>query len=206
MRHDIGIQGPGFMLRPVTAADSDFILHLRTDPQLNKFINATSSRREDQIAWLDKYYARAGDYYFLVTRHDGAPEGAIAIYDTVDEPGNKRGEWGRWILQRGSPAAIESALLIYQIAFDQLHMDMIYCRTVTLNEPVVSFHTSCGLVTHGMVTNNMIRDGKSYDAVEQRLTRERWPQMRVNLLAKAERLAQRFPAARILTEASGGCA
>jgi RimJ/RimL family protein N-acetyltransferase len=194
MRHDLGVEGPGFKLRPVTESDSDFIISLRTDPRLGQFINATSPRREDQIAWLEKYYAREGDYYFLVTRHDGTPEGAIAIYDIIGEPRNKRGEWGRWILKHGSLAAIESALLIYEVAFDKLHMDMVYCRTVALNKPVISFHASCGLRTHGVVPNNMIRDGKSYDAIEQQLERKDWLDVRANLLAKAARLARRLPA------------
>jgi hypothetical protein len=72
-------------------------------------------------------------------------------------------------------------------------MDMIYCRTIALNEPVVSFHTSCGLVTHGTVSSNMVRDGKSFDAIEQRLTRANWPKIRAILTAKAERLAERLP-------------
>jgi len=193
MRHDIHLQGPGFALRPVTETDSDFIIGLRTDPELGKFINASSPRREDQIAWMQKYYARAGDYYFLVTRHDGTPEGTIALYDVTGEGSDKRGEWGRWILKRGSMAAVESALLIYQAAFERLDLGMVYCRTVALNQPVVSFHTSCGLATFGIVPNNMIRDGKSYDAVEQRLMLTNWPAVRANLSTKAERLARHLP-------------
>ena len=192
MQHAIHRQGPGFALRPVTDADSDFIIQLRTDPTRSQFINATSPRREDQLAWLEKYYTRTGDYYFIITRHDGTPEGAIAIYDVVDQPGQRCGEWGRWILKKDSMAALESAWLIYGVAFDDLALDMVYCRTVAKNETVVSFHASCGLVTHGIIANNMVRDGVGYDAVEQRMSRQMWSSARPILQTQVERLAQRL--------------
>src|ERR1039457_4516855 len=47
---------------------------------------------------------------------------------------------GRWILRRGSLAAAESALLVYTIAFEDLALDRVYCRTVSANRAVVSFH------------------------------------------------------------------
>lgn len=203
MRHDIHMTGPGFSLRPVRAEDSDFIIRLRTDPELGRFINKSSSRREDQLNWLAKYYERPGDFYFIVARHDGTPEGTIAIYDVMGGLGNKRGEWGRWILRRGSLAATESALLIYQTAFEVLHMDMMYCRTVALNEPVVSFHASCGLLTHGIVPGNLVRDGKSYDAIEQRLDRAQWPAVRAHLMDKAVRLAERLPQIVVVAQTKG---
>ena len=191
MRHDFQISGPGFRLRPVTDDDSDFIIKLRTDPALGRFINASSGRREDQLKWLEAYHNRVGDYYFIITRHDGTPEGTIALYDVVDTLNGKQGELGRWVLRHGSLAAVESAMLIYQIAFKQLNLNMVYCRTVAMNEPVVSFHASCGLTTYGIVHNNMIRDGKAYDAIEQRLMHENWLRTDKLLQAQAARLAKR---------------
>ncbi|RYF66077.1 MAG: N-acetyltransferase, partial [Comamonadaceae bacterium] len=111
MRHDLNLRGLAFGLRPVQDSDAPLLLALRGDPTLNRYLNPTSDRLDDQLAWLQAYYERPGDFYFVVERlHDGRAEGVASIYnvDTVQ----KTAEWGRWILRPGSFAAPESALLI----------------------------------------------------------------------------------------------
>src|SRR3990172_6577622 len=108
MRHEITLAGEAFRLRPLGFADARFVVELRTDPRVSRFINPTSPRVEDQLRWIEQYLARPGDYCFVVERlATGSPEGMLGIYD--EDAGRRSAEWGRWVLLPGSLAAAESA-------------------------------------------------------------------------------------------------
>jgi RimJ/RimL family protein N-acetyltransferase len=174
VRHDIRLRGHAYEIRPVEMADAAFMLGLRTDPELSQLIHPTSSRLEDQQTYLQRYFDRAGDCYFIVVRSaTGRPEGTIALYDINATPGEA--EWGRWILRQDSMAAAESALLIYRVGFEVLGLNRVYCRTAAANRNVVAFHTSCGLETRDGVSLEHNFGGVMYEAVEQFMTRDRWP-------------------------------
>lgn len=189
MRHEIVLEGPAYRLRPVTLEDAAFMVELRTDPKLGAYLNPTSPRVEDQESWLRGYFERAGDLYFIIERlTSGRPEGCVALYDIDEE--KRCAEWGRWIQRPGSMAATECALHIYRAAFDEVGLTMVYCRTVAENEPVVSFHTSCGLETHARLEGYAKLGDRTFDSIEQRLTVERWPEVRVALERRAAMTAR----------------
>lgn len=189
MRHDLVLEGPAFRLRPVELADAQFMVDLRTDPKLGAYLNPTSPKVEDQESWLRGYFERDGDLYWIIERvASGEPEGCVAVYDV--DPEKRSAEWGRWIQRPGSMAAVECALHVYRAAFDELDLEMVYCRTVADNEPVVSFHTSCGLETHARLEGYARLGDETYDSIEQRLTAERWPEVRPELERKAAMTAR----------------
>lgn len=188
MRHDVRLEGFRFRLRPVTLADAPFIVGLRTDPELGRFLHATSPRVEDQEAWLERYFERAGDVYFVIEDgRTGEAVGTIGIYD-IDEAA-RAGEWGRWLVKPGSVAAVESALLIYRAAFEVLGLEAVYCRTVADNQRVVSFHDSTGAPRTGVLKDHVELNGALHDSVEHRVTREAWTAMRPRLEMLASRVA-----------------
>ena len=189
MRHDIRLRGHAYEIRPVEMADAAFMLQLRTDPQLSRLIHPTSSRVEDQQAYLQRYFDTPGDCYFILVRSGtGRPEGTLAIYDINAAPGEA--EWGRWIIRQDSMGATESALLIYRVGFDVLGLNRVYCRTAAANRNVVAFHESCGLETRTGVALQHNFGGVMYDAVEQFMTRERWPAAHRALDERAKAVAR----------------
>ena len=189
MLHDRRAAGPAFVLRPVSLSDAAFITALRADSVRSRFLHPVSPDVAAQIAWYERYATRPGDYYFIVERAEtGEAEGTIGLYDVDD--GSRAAEWGRWVLREGSLAAVESAALIYDIAFAQFGLQRVYCRTVAANEAVVSFHRSFGLETRAVLPDHFRLGDVSYDAVEQELTRERWEALRPSVHAKAERVAR----------------
>ena len=142
MRHNFAVTGEVYSLRPIENGDAQFVVELRNCAELGKYIHRGAQSSSEQLKWLETYYARANDYYFVVEKKASqAAEGLIALYD-VDET-QRSAEWGRWLLKPGSLAATESAFLIYQFAFDVLSLNQVYCRTVEENRAVVSFHVSC---------------------------------------------------------------
>ena len=170
MKHHYSLEGFGYRLRPVRKTDAQFIIQIRReDMERNCYIHQISDDVSEQERWLDAYFAREGDYYFVVeNRITGQPEGLIAFYGEE----NGRAEWGRWVIRKGSLAAIESVYLLYRIAFEQAGLEELYCRTLAENKAVVSVHTSMGELTRGIVKNSAVLNGKQYDAVEQFAGRE----------------------------------
>ena len=178
-RHALRRNGERFGLRPVADEDADFIHGLRTDPELSRYIHTTPPDPAAQRAWLATYYERPDDYYFCVIDEVTAErEGAISLNDVDHAAGTA--EMGRWILRRGSLAAAESALLVYAIGFEDLALDRVYCRTVSANKAVVSFHRSCGLrVTDE--SRQVILAGVTYGVTEQSVDRANWPEVAARL-------------------------
>lgn len=187
MRHSLRIEGFRYALRPIAEADARFVAELRSDPELGAWLHRTSGRVQDQEAWLATYFERAGDYYFIVEeRATGEPVGTIGVYDSD----GRQAEWGRWLIRKDAPAAVESALLVYRAAFEALELDEVYCRTVADNAKVVSFHDSSGAERVATLENHFELDGVPHDAVEHRVDRSRWDRMRPKLEFLARRLAE----------------
>lgn len=191
MRHDIHISGYGFRLRPIKEQDADFVIKLRTDSELGKYLHSTSASLDNQLAWLDRYFDREHDYYFVVESiKQNAPEGVISIYDI--DPHRKEGEWGRWILRNGSLAAVESAWLIYRVAFDVLELEAVYCRTVAENLKVVSFHDSCGIKDRRLLSEHFELGGRRVDAIEHFISRGTWNNISGRLAKLSQATARRL--------------
>jgi RimJ/RimL family protein N-acetyltransferase len=185
LRHDLSLDGYGFRLRPVCDEDVPFILSLRTDPTLSRYIHHTSQDPSAQLLWLKDYYQRPGDFYFIIeTRDNGRPEGTVGLYRF--EESARSAEWGRWLLKSGSLAGVESVWLIYRMAFDELGLSSVRSRTLIANEKVLSLHDACGCRRRGTV-----RIGEE-TFVEHELCRAGWASLRPDLETKAERIAARL--------------
>ena len=192
MHHDLTIEGHNFRLRPIVDTDAAFVVRLRSENALNRYLHTVSTKIEDQLNWLQHYYKREGDYYFVVERRDnGVAEGLISIYDIDFDKGC--GEWGRWIMQPSSVAAIESVWLIYRISFEFIRLATVYCRTVANNKKVVSFHDSCGIKARHLLPNHFELEpgGQKLDAIEHNVDLSAWLEIEPRLEKMARLIAQR---------------
>lgn len=191
MRHNIALDGLTFRIRPIVNSDAPFVLKLRIDPGLSRFLHAAPLNIESQLGWLEHYYERPGDWYFVVERKcNSSPEGLISLYDYNVK--QRCAEWGRWILLPTSLAAVESAWLIYRFAFGQLDLREVYCRTVADNQSVVSFHDSCSIAKRTLLPNHYNLNGHTLDAVEHRLDQAAWTMLEPRLENLAQRMARRL--------------
>jgi len=195
MRHDIRISGHAFALRPIERADAGLIVELRSDDERARYLHRIPLDVAQQARYLERYFERPGDYYFVVERiagGTGQPEGLIGIYDVASDPA--RAEWGRWFLRKGSLAAVESAWLIYRVAFERLKLSEVYCHTLTDNVEVLSFHDRVGLARRHRLQGLVELDGRAHDVIEHVLVREQWPPVSAELEGLAVRLARRLNA------------
>ena len=170
MKHTITVEGYSYRIRPITLKDAQFILDVRLeDKERNQYIHEISNDVSIQEKWIEDYFTREGDYYFVIeNKIAGEKEGLIAIYNME----NKKAEWGRWVIKKGSMSAVESVDLIYKAAFGKIGLEELFCRTVESNSSVVAFHESIHQKKRGVIKNFFILNGKSYHAVEQYVDKE----------------------------------
>lgn len=191
MKHKIEADGYAYRLRPVSLVDASFIVALRlADSERNQFINPIKPDISAQEEWIEHYFTRVGDYYFVVENTlTGKPEGLIAIYDVA----GSRAEWGRWVLQSGSLAALESVTLLFQIGFEQLGLSELYCRTVIDNKSVVGFHDRLPQMRRDQSSPLIITLGsRKYTTVEHYVTRKYYNEhLHGKLVEKCRKVFQR---------------
>lgn len=170
-----------YRLRPVTIEDATFIVKLRTGPGLSRFVHETSPRVEDQVAWLEAYFARAGDYYFIVEdASSGEPQGTIGLYNVAAD--SSSGEAGRWVLKRGSLAAVECVWMICEVAFAKLGLKSVRCQTWIDNRRVISFLDSFGVPRLGILEGGASNAEEARREVGYCLKAEEWPAIRARRL------------------------
>lgn len=168
MNHKIHRNGIGYRLRPVRIEDAQFIVDVRLeDKDRNRFINTISEDVRLQEEWINRYLERDGDYYFVIeNKLTGDKEGLVGIYDLVDG----KAEWGRWVVKKGSLCTVESLFLVFQVAFENLELKELFCRTISVNEAVVSLHDSLPQMRRGVLENYLELNGEKYDVVEHYVT------------------------------------
>lgn len=189
MRLAAPVSGHGLRLRSAGVEDAAFILGLRLDAALARFLGDTAPDLDAQRDWMRRQEAREGDYYFLIETLAGRPVGTAGIY----EINAGSAEWGRWILQPGVQAAVGSALLVFEAAFAHLGLERVYSRTVEDNAQVVSFHDSCGLRRTGVEGGGVRLKGVLHNLVVHELTRAEWPAVRERLSPLARAAARFLP-------------
>lgn len=135
-------------VRLIDVGDAEFILSLRTDGRLNRHLSQTSSSLEQQRDWIKNYKERESqgdEYYFIIYRNDNNEAvGTVRLYDFIRD--KKSFCWGSWILNENKTkyAAMESAFLVYQIAFEKLGFERAHFDVRRENVKVIAFHQKMG--------------------------------------------------------------
>lgn len=162
------VVGKTLVLRDATPANAAFILSLRTDESRSQHMSKTSASLSEQVAWLERYAARDNEAYFVIESLAGESLGVVRLYD----PQGASFCWGSWIMKPGAPAsaAIESAMIVYAYALDQLQFTSAHFQVRMDNERVWRFHERFGAVrtaTHPDAYDYAISNG----AIRQSMTR-----------------------------------
>jgi len=157
------IVGKYVNLREVEIKDCAFILKLRTNEKLSKYINQTSSDLQRQIDYINKYKSLENEWYFIIENKKEEPLGTIRIYPYPDYP--KYPEYseagnlgtGSWLMKDGSSPleSIESDYLVKEFFFNVLNINFTPMEINKENKTVIVFQNKWG--------NKMIGDiGHSY--------------------------------------------
>ena len=113
-------------LRLINEHDVDLLLELRLNQNLNKYLSQVNNDKEEQLNWLKTYKDREAsgtDFYFVIVDKKFGDIGLVRVYNV--DYANKSFTWGSWIIRennRPKYAAIESALLSLNFAFNELNL------------------------------------------------------------------------------------
>ena len=131
----------------VTEDDAEKIIELRKNNNLNKYLSATDENVEKQKKWIKEYKNREKDgieYYYSIKTNENEILGYVRVYKINRK--EKSFTWGSWIMKEEKPvsSALETAILIYEIAFRELDMEKALFEVMKENIKVVSFHKKFG--------------------------------------------------------------
>lgn len=137
------VSGRNINLRDITVDDAEFVLALRTDETKSRFLHKTDPDLQKQIDYIRSYKERTDQWYFIITDKSGRRLGTVRIYDVVN---NDDFCWGSWMIVDDAPrtVALESALLIYDYAFDVLGFSKCHFDVRLGNVRVQRFHEMMG--------------------------------------------------------------
>ena len=84
----------GLTCRLVTEEDAPFILNLRTNQKLSRYVHAVDNNLQAQIEWIRNYKKREekGEDYYFIYFSKGNPIGVNRIYNITPE-GSTGGSW-----------------------------------------------------------------------------------------------------------------
>lgn len=136
------IEGRNITLRDIEIDDATFVLGLRLDAIKSKFINPVEPDLQKQIDYIKSYKASGNSWYFIIEDKHGEALGTVRIYDIQADSFC----WGSWIVKDGAVAstALESALLIYEYAFNTLCFKKSHFSVNKENFRVLAFHERMG--------------------------------------------------------------
>jgi hypothetical protein len=140
------VEGRRLHLRPVVPNDAAYMHALRTDPRYNTHLSPVAGGVEQQRQWIERYLdreAQGREIYFVIERRSDAQRcGVVRLYDITEQ----QFTWGSWILDENKPskAALESAVLIYQIGFERMQKCKAVFDVRRDNGHTLSFHRRFG--------------------------------------------------------------
>lgn len=134
------IEKYGIKARFVKESDAEFIVDIRTDESLSKYIHATDNNLQKQMDWIRAYKVREAEgreYYFIFYVGD-TPYGVERIYNIKDDSY----EHGSLVFKKESPfgASIKADIITREIGFEVLGKNLNLFDVSKGNNGVISYH------------------------------------------------------------------
>jgi RimJ/RimL family protein N-acetyltransferase len=181
MRHSLKAEGFGVRLRPVRIDDAAFIVWLRHLDYVKGKLGDSAPDVASQEAWLNTYFEREGDYYFIVETAGGIPVGTHGIYGVT----GTRAESGRFIIRQEVPAAVPTSVLSFELVFEKMGIRELWATSVASNRSLHSYIRKLGCRQVRTETAGRIIDGKPVDLLHFVQTAEDWFKVREGAVAMA---------------------
>jgi len=183
LRHSSTTQGYGIRLRPVQLEDAPFIVWLRNLDYVRGRVGDSAEDVESQEQWLNNYFERDGDYYFLVETLNTIPLGTYAVYNRVDT----RAEIGRMIIRPEVPAIVPATVLLLDLCYGQMGITQLRAVTVAGNSAVHSFLRKGRFKRVEVEQANRIIGGHAINLLHYDQTAEDWRRARERGVIAAQR-------------------
>ena len=128
-----------YNIRPVETSDAEFILGLRTNPKLNRFLSSTSGSREDQVKWIEQYKVKEkkGEEFYYLVEEDGVKRGLFRLYN-INSVSFTVGSW-LFTSCENKNLPILSYLLMCDIGFYDVNLPVLLFDVRKKNRKVLQF-------------------------------------------------------------------
>lgn len=141
---DFELDRYGLHCRLVVEEDAGFILQLRTDPVLARFLHATENDLQKQKEWIHEYKlreAKGEDYYFIYS-NDNGNVGVNRLYNIKTDSATA----GSWICKSDADgmASILTLIILRDIIFDIMGAEYDNFDVRKGNKKVQRLHEMCG--------------------------------------------------------------
>ncbi|MFV0411189.1 MAG: GNAT family N-acetyltransferase [Paracoccus sp. (in: a-proteobacteria)] len=139
--------GLNIRLRLIQPGDAAYVVGLRTNPAYGRHLSTVAGTVADQCDWINQYKLREQTgieaYYIIERRNDNYPCGTIRIYDIKSD----RFTWGSFVLDQSKPskAALEAALLSFEIGFLFLDLPLALVDVRIANQRAADFYLRLGM-------------------------------------------------------------
>lgn len=139
----------GLTVRLVEEKDVDYILSLRTNKFLTRFIHQTDDDRDAQIEWIKRYKEREaeGREYYFIYYLGKKPVGLNRIYNIFEYYGTI----GSWICNPDNDPEIslKTYILMFDMMFEQIKLDITLFDVRKVNKHVWKLHKMLGAMSVG---------------------------------------------------------
>lgn len=162
------ITGERVTLRPITEADTDWIVRWRNTPSVvRNFIFREPFTPEMHRNWLATKVATGRVVQYMIeVKATGRPVGSVYFRDI--DPVNHSAEYGIFIGEedaRGQGFGSETARLFTEFGFARLGLHRISLRLLEENLPARCSYEKAGFVQEGIFHDMVMLDGQYRDVV-----------------------------------------
>ncbi len=135
-------EGNRINLREAEVSDAEFILELRLNQDLTRFLNKIEDNLEKQRKYILDHQSKGEDFYFIVESKYKERYGTARIHDVTEDSF----KCGSWILKPGIPAyvALENYFACFDYAFIALNKKHCELDVVKGNDSVINLHKKMG--------------------------------------------------------------
>ena len=135
------LQGQYVNLREITLADAAFVIELRCGLK-SEFLNPTKNDVGLQEQYIENYFKKNDEWYFIVEDKQGKALGTIRIYNVC----GTRFQSGSWIMSDGASISqtFEGHYLMKHYAYHLLNFHTDYCEVNKKNKKLIRFHQFYG--------------------------------------------------------------
>lgn len=137
---DYKLEGKYVTLRSVEESDAEFILSVRNDPRISKYLPPLNVTVEQQRQWISKQRKDKNSYYFVLENPKGEVLGTISVYDIEEDTA----ETGRFCSIGDPSSNIEACLLLNDFCFNILKLSSIHIWVYEENKPVLKLNQGLG--------------------------------------------------------------
>lgn len=159
------LEGEFISLRSLMVSDAE-LTHQWRHAERAKYLNNAASNVLDQVKWIES--RPTSEQNFIIELSNGLPVGMISLINI--DYSNNHAESSRFLIGnevavKGTPAAVESMKLLYELAFDILKLVRVSGIVAENNTLMIKWQKYLGMKEEGRLRKHLYQNGRYFDAI-----------------------------------------